>query len=222
MTNLADLANEARGTGWAVGSMPLLRLRWQASDLGWREVATRKGDATVSVLRPTSAEAAPPRSLSATHGLAEQPLHTDGAHLKEPPQFVVLYAAQPNNTPTLLWSIWSKVTNPVYPNVTQPSYLNGGLFMVRSGNERFLASAHDGSLGYRYDPGCMTPCDERARQAVLYFESLSASAYRHEWTEPHQVLVIRNRRVLHARAAVAEADAERELTRIAYRVEKKP
>ncbi|MGY5884974.1 hypothetical protein [Modestobacter lacusdianchii] len=64
----------------------------------------------------------------------------------------------------------------------------------------------------------MTPADERAHESVQYFESLASSAYRQEWTAPDQVLVINNRRTLHARAAVAEDDADRQLTRIAYRV----
>jgi alpha-ketoglutarate-dependent taurine dioxygenase len=64
----------------------------------------------------------------------------------------------------------------------------------------------------------MTPADERAHDAVRHFESLTSSAYRHQWTAPGQVLVISNRRALHARAAVVEVDRDRELTRIAYRV----
>ncbi len=39
-----------------------------------------------------------------------------------------------------------------------------------------------------------------------------------EWTGTNQVLIVDNRRVLHARAAVAEGDTDRELTRVAFRV----
>jgi Taurine catabolism dioxygenase TauD, TfdA family len=218
MDDLADLAKTAGQTGWAVGSVPLWKLRSGALALGWEEVATRKGDGPVSVLRPTPAEEAHPRSLSAIHGMGEQPLHTDGAHLKEPPTFVVLHAAQPNGTPTLLWSEASNVTNTEHPFTRRPLCLVGGIFAVRNGSTQFLASAFDDRGGYRYDPGCMTPADERAHESARHFASLAAAAHRHEWTEPDQVLVINNRRTLHARAAVDAADADRELTRIAYRV----
>ncbi|WP_236825533.1 MULTISPECIES: TauD/TfdA family dioxygenase [unclassified Blastococcus] len=104
--------------------------------------------------------------------------------------------------------------------IPQQPGLRAGLFMVSSGKERFLAAARDAE-GWRYDPGCMSPCDQRAREAVGYFESVAANAYSHHWTEPDQVLVIDNRRALHARAAVSAADGDRALTRVAYLVRSK-
>jgi hypothetical protein len=102
-TDLKALAEMAVSKGWASGSGDLDSIRRQATSLGWVEVATRRGDASVSVLRPVDAGAAHPRSLSAVYGLGQQPLHTDGAHLHEPPDFVVLVCQRPNATPTQLW-----------------------------------------------------------------------------------------------------------------------
>ena len=62
---------------------------------GWAEVRPSPGDAPVSVLRPAEASAAHPRSLSAPYGLGQQPLHTDGAHLPDPPDIVVLISSHP-------------------------------------------------------------------------------------------------------------------------------
>ena len=45
-----------------------------------------------------------------------------------------------------------------------------------------------------------------------------AEAVTWEWTGAGQVLVVDNRRALHARAAVAEGDMDRELIRVAFRV----
>ena len=216
-SELADLVKSAREFGWASGTMTRIHILYQASQLGWVEVATRKGADTIVELRPTTTEEANPSSLSAVHGLGEQPLHTDGAHLLEPPDVVVLYAEQPNDTPTLLRSLSLKPTSLNQPRIASPSGLRGGLFLVRSGSDRFLASARTDVHGYRYDPGCMTPCDERAREAVRYFEEAQANAHQHEWTEPHQLLVIDNRTALHGRAAVSGSDVDRVLTRIAYR-----
>ena len=217
MTTLADLADTARHAGWAADSVSLPTLRWNASQLGWVEIATRKGESTVAVMRPTSAARAHPRSLSATYGLDEQPLHTDGAHIVEPPDFILLHSIQPSSTATLLWSESSKLTYSEHPNVSRPGFLRSGLFVVRSGNDRFLAPAYKYSQGYRYDPGCMSPCDERARSAVKYFDSLQGAAHRHEWQGSDEVLLINNRTSLHARAAVDRSDTDREITRIAYR-----
>jgi hypothetical protein len=108
MDDFVELAEAARVAGWAVGSIQLPALRIRAHDLGWEQVATRRGDSPVSVLRPTAAEEAHPRSLSAIHGLGEQPMHTDGAHLREPPDYLVFHADRPNR-PTLLWSEASKL-----------------------------------------------------------------------------------------------------------------
>jgi hypothetical protein len=90
------------------------------------------------------------------------------------------------------------------------------MFLVRSGRDSFYAPALSGSC-YRYDPGCMTPCDARAREVQEYFEQQLSRAFAHEWSGADQVLVVDNRRVLHARSAVADGDLERELTRIAFR-----
>ena len=154
--------------------------------------------------------------MSAVHGRGEQPLHTDGAHMLEPPDVVVLFAKKPSTTPTLLWSPYAELTNLDYPSIRGLSSLDGGLFLVQSGNDRFLASAHaDGR--FRYDPVCMTPCDERAREVARHFREAQADAHQHQWAEHGQVLLINNRRALHARGGVSENDDGRILTRIAYR-----
>lgn len=211
-----DLAAVTRRDPWATATTSIAQIRSQARQLGWVEVPTRKGEGPVSELRPRTPEQANPKSLSALHGLGEQPLHTDGAHLLEPPDMLVLFSAEPNETATLLWSPSSPLTNPKYPLYSLPEALMGGIFLVRSGTDQFLATARTHEHGFRYDPGCMTPHDERARAAVEYFQDAQARAYRHEWTEPRQALFIKNRNVLHARAAVSETDGNRLLTRIAY------
>ena len=91
------------------------------------------------------------------------------------------------------------------------------MFLVHNGRDSFFAPAFcDGR--YRYDPGCMTACDARARQVEEYFMSQLAEAVSCEWTSSGQVLVVDNRQALHARAAVAEGDMDRELIRVAFRV----
>ena len=204
----------ARAKGWASASGDVESIRKQAASLGWVEVSPRRGDATVSVLRPETRSEAHPSSLSAVYGLGQQPLHTDGAHMQVPPDLLVFISERPSATPTQLWrpDVPGRRRRPL----STTSALCHGMFLVRNGRDSFYAPALSGSR-YRYDPGCMTPCDARAREVQRYFEQQLSRASAHEWSAAGQVLVVDNRRALHARSAVAEGDLDRELTRIAFR-----
>lgn len=176
-------------------------------------MTSRRGQPAVEVLRPVKIQDAPKRSLSAKYGTGPQPLHTDGAHLATPPDIVVLYGPAPSPVPTMLWR------HDYWPSpIEVRDELAHGLFSVDDGMTRFLAPAYAGSR-HRFDPGCMSPADSRARRVVDYFDGALASATRFEWTEVDQVLVIDNRTVLHARGD-ARADPERELLRLMFRIEK--
>jgi hypothetical protein len=216
MADLKALAATARATGWASGLDDVESIRTQAASLGWVEVAPRRGDATVSVLRPVTASAAHPSSLSAVYGLGQQPLHTDGAQMQVPPDLLVFICERPSTTPTRLWrpDVPGRRSGPLTMSLAA---LDHGMFLVRDGRDSFYAPARSAS-GYRYDPGCMTPCDARAREVQGYFEQESSRALVHEWSAADQVLVVDNRRALHARSAVADGDLERELIRIAFRI----
>ncbi|WP_081997064.1 TauD/TfdA family dioxygenase [Microbacterium sp. ZOR0019] len=138
-------------------------------------------------------------------GTGAQPLHTDGAHLRRMPDIVILSAAAPTPTPTLLY-------RPGSASLEQRS----GVFRVGGGRGTFYAGAIDGAGRWRYDPGCMAPTDAEAREAADQFRAMSDAAERHEWSRQGEVLVIANRHVLHARAAAADADSRR-LHRVALR-----
>ncbi|GAA2227348.1 hypothetical protein GCM10010360_57090 [Streptomyces nogalater] len=179
--------------------------------LGWKEVPIRKGGPAISTLRPVDQEEAEPNSLSARYGKGAQPLHTDGAHLPEPPDIVVLACETTSTTPTRLWS-WGRVGGRLISTV--PHFLRHGIFLVNSGNDSFFTTALTGGR-LRYDPGCMMPCDARARQAAQFFSEAESSAVEYNWTQPGQVLVIHNNRALHARASAAH-DPQRELQRLSF------
>jgi hypothetical protein len=123
----------------------------------------------------------------------------------------VLHAEQPNPTPTLL----CRLRRAAGGDVTVPATALGGVFLVTNGQDRFLSPLRTDTGGWRWDPACMQPCDQRSRQAADFLASLDQELEEHEWTEPNQVLVIDNRQVLHARAD-ATADPQRVLTRLSY------
>jgi len=147
--------------------------------------------------------------MSAQYGVNAQPLHTDGAHLRVPPDVVVLAAAEPNNTATILWSATSGGISDWHPEFAQ-----FGIFTVRNGRDSFLAPAAEGAR-MRVDPVCMSPADGYARQAEEYFQALPTIS--HQWSSPDTLLVINNRLCLHARGAIAAGDEDRTLERLTFR-----
>lgn len=206
---LTGLAEKAMSAGWATGPGDLSSVQFTAGVLGWTEVPTRRGEQAITELTPSEGENAKPRSLSAVYGLGQLPLHTDGAHLERPPDFVVLISEAPSTTATRLWV--ADTTSPTFP-VDDAQH---GVFLVDSGREKFYSTALSADHNIRYDPGCMQACDPRAIRAAGYFASQETTAKRVEWTGAG-VLVIDNRRTLHGREAVAPTDGSRTLRRIAY------
>lgn len=204
------MITEARRSGWASAPGALDDVTKQATALGLMEIPNRHGESPVSVLRPTTKDAAHPNSLSARYGLGTQPLHTDGAHHVEPPSILVFIAETTSTTPTWLRRIGG--TDGVRP--PWPS-LRSGMFLVGTGPASFFATAWGHPGGLRYDPGCMTPCDARARVAADFLSDTS-EAVPHHWLEAGHVLVVDNARTLHGRGAVEQGEEARELMRIAY------
>lgn len=206
----------ARRDGWASGSGDMDSIRRGAKSLGWVEIANRGGDTPLAVLRPVEESAAHTRSLSAVYGLGQQPLHTDGAHQPNPPDFVVLVSSRPSATATRIWTAETSRRSSREAVSPPSAALYHGMFLVNNGPDSFYAPARSGAR-YRFDPGCMTACDARAREVEDYFTGQLAQAATYEWTASGQVLVIDNRQALHARSAVVEGDTDRELVRVAFR-----
>lgn len=160
------------------------------------------------LLMPVAAGDAPAYSLSAAHGLGEFPFHTDGAHHRRPPRWVVMRCAEPGpgGRPTLLAD---GARLPL--NERQWREVERAVWWVRSGGRGFPTSIvkrwQDQWL-VRYDRGCMTPAD-RAFVAAgeLFEETLHGAAYvRLQW-QRNAVVVFDNWRMLHARGAADGGDA---------------
>lgn len=205
---LEALLGESSANGWAVGVGSIAQIQREAVRLEWTEVPIRRGGPTITTLRPVDRAEAEPNSLSARYGKEAQPLHTDGAHLPDPPDVVVLACETTSTTPTRLWN-----------HKRWPSYLLHGIFLVSSGSDSFFAPAYTYSR-LRYDPGCMLPCDARARQAVAFFDEAASSEVEHAWNKPGQLLLIDNRRVMHARASAVD-EPQREIQRVSFHLKRK-
>ena len=149
-------------------------------------------------------------SLSAMHGLGDFPWHTDGAQEVRTPHWLLLRSLGEAKTPTLL--------------------LDGAALAARSGLDAKLAAASwlvQGALPFyspvispgegalRWNPDLMRPRGGRGLATDASWRALLAGAQpqRHPW-RAGEVLILDNRRWLHARPAVAPEDLERRLERI--------
>lgn len=150
--DLREAAATARRDGWCRVTASIDDVRSAGRRHGWSKISNRRGSPSVSILRPVSQDDAESQSLSATYGLNAQPLHTDGAHHRNPPELIVLCTRRPNSVPTLLRRYWSDEGG----RRIEPRHLRDGIFVVRSGNGSFYATARL-DRGVRFDPGCMTP-----------------------------------------------------------------
>lgn len=198
MAHLEELARKALELGWASERVELSRLLDDARRLDWTPVPIRAGEPAVGTLQVVDRADAHPNSLSAMVGADAQPLHTDGAHHRSMPDIVILSAAAPTPTATML-------CRPGKPTAAQLA----GVFRVGGGKNSFYAGAVDKAGRWRYDPGCMIPTDSDARVAASQFKALGDSAEAHQWSREGEVLVIANRLTLHGRAAAVDAGTRR-------------
>ena len=210
-TLLTRLFQASAESGWAVEVVSFLEithLRSAAADLGLVPVPNRQGENIVSTLTPTTADRAHPASISATVGMGEQPLHTDGAHHRNVPDYVLMWSTKTSSTPTRIWNPWQWID-------PQDQH---GMFVVRTGSETFLAPAVTGRY-LRYDPGCMTPADAAARRLHSALQAPPSEAVHDvQWTTRNQILFLHNRTILHGRAALLD-DPDRRIERVSYLLE---
>jgi alpha-ketoglutarate-dependent taurine dioxygenase len=170
--------------------------------------------ATVEPLRAVPPERAHPRSLSALHGPNGFPLHTDGAHRRLPPRFIVLACQCPGtrSVPTNLVRFADiRITD------REKSGCEGAPFLVSNGRRSFYTTIVQPARDFiRFDMGCMTPASAEAAhlQAALQRKLDGCRLAVIHWREG-DVLVIDNWNVLHGRgeAAVA-ASPDRHLERV--------
>jgi hypothetical protein len=158
----------------------------------------RTTDNVISELRPTGSESAEPRSLSKIHGSKALPLHTDGAHLPEPPKYVVLESG--SEVTDDVSETFVARANPLFTGRSERADWSNGIFLVDGGAQNlFYASAYSGHY-VRFDPGCMTPADARARRVCRLVRGTEPD-YVHRWGDPGKLLILDNHHVLHGRDA---------------------
>lgn len=183
-----------------------------ANRLG-RAVPVRPHGPTTDRLRPTSTSDASPRSLSALHGLAEFPFHTDAAHHAVPPRYLLLRLEDGACTavPTLVVD-----GRPTELAVKDATTLSREMWLVRPGGSRaFYAPILDRSRTLlRFDAGCMAAPTGTALAGEELLRQHLASARKKEirWYQG-LTLVLDNWRMLHARPNIPRMERGRILLR---------
>lgn len=166
-------------------------------------------------LMPYWIESAPKESMSSTVGTAEQPLHTDGAHLCEPPRYIILFCMDPGEAPcpTHVWQIdiqqlerdWpSLLSDPnwIFDDRLNPPFYSPILQSVRN------------ILKIRFDPCCMRPANHSGLRVTDALNELRKYTRRFavQWNEG-RAIIIDNWRCLHGRGAGSIDSPSRRLRR---------
>jgi hypothetical protein len=181
-------------------------------------VPSRAGSPLVDVLIPMDPEAAPKQSLSAEAGFSAFPWHTDGAHWRIPPRFIVMRLAPgaATLTPTRLLTI-----DRLGLGEDLTVELRRTILIVSSGRGAFLAPLlqRRPSLGLdtiRFDRRVMRPRLKKSVGALdALEESLSRSDPEAVYWDPGSVLVLDNWRAVHMRDAVPDEErSTRKLERV--------
>jgi alpha-ketoglutarate-dependent taurine dioxygenase len=186
-------------------------------------VPVRSRGPLIQELTPTSRKKAAPRSLSALNGLGSFPFHTDAAHHRRPPRWLLLRCADPGESQRRTLLIDSRALRLAHDELRE---VGRAVWNIRTGFKSFLASAILGfpggigtSVRLRYDPGCMTVADPGfARAAELLRNALADLPRTGVSWETDLTLVIDNWRVLHARGdSKVDDSGSRRLERVLSR-----
>jgi len=168
----------------------------------------------VRLIRPQEQSKATPNSLSSRYGTGSFPFHTDAAHWRHPPEYVLLYCCAPGaaSRATLLLDTATLALTSAERNL-----LHTGVWATAR-RQAFLTAVVEGPPEcetWRFDRDCMRPWSPSAEAAGEVLDKVldERSAWAHHWLAG-DLLIIPNRHVLHSRAQACCADGDRVLARV--------
>jgi L-asparagine oxygenase len=166
---------------------------------------------------PISAAHAPSNTLSSRYGFGAFPFHTDTAYLREPADILLLHCADPGASrratalvDTRAWSLSPR----------EAHVLRNEVWVVRSARPPFHCTVGTGrhELSVRCNFDCMGPAVRTRHESRAIIDEHLARAEKLLITwSTGDLLVLDNRRVLHARAPAVQEDSDRELKRVLVR-----
>jgi L-asparagine oxygenase len=165
-------------------------------------------------IRPQPVQSAKINTLSSRYGTDAFPFHTDTAHWEQPARYLALYCVDPGEgkRPTLLqdsraWEFDDLEEDLACGALWKTGHVRPRLCMI--------AERTEGCLAVRYDKDCMRPMTAKARhlEAIIEVRISQSAQTQIDW-KPECLLIIDNRRMLHARASSTQIDKNRVLKRI--------
>lgn len=168
----------------------------------------------VREIRPQAVQFAKENTLSSRYGTDAFPFHTDTAHWDRPARYLALYCVDPGEgkRPTLiqdsrLWRLDEVERDLACRALWKTGHLRPRLCM--------LAECTEGELAIRYDMDCMRPMTREARELEALIEDrISRSGQTQIDWQPDSLLIIDNRRMVHARGKSYRPDTSRVLKRM--------
>jgi hypothetical protein len=182
-------------------------------ELGPIRVDPRSPD-RVRDIRPQPIHSAKENTLSSRYGIGAFPFHTDTAHWEELARYLALYCMDPGEgrRPTLLQDSRAWQFDDDEKELACRALWKTGHVRPRLCT---FAKCTDRQLAVRYDKDCMRPMTAEARklEALINFRMDCTVQQQIDW-EPECLLIIDNKRMVHARGKSNRADTNRVLKRI--------
>jgi hypothetical protein len=213
LLSYANLAEQVFEWGWVhsdvadVQDAPELQAERIAKLLG--EPIKGRGGRVVESLSPMDQKKARPNSLSTIHGLASFPFHTDGAHLLQPPRFIVLVCAAPGSRPVPTTLVHFQHLR---FRAAERARLEATPFLFRNGQRSFYSTICLSTRPFiRFDQGCMEAIDSEGRAVMkaISDRALAMGSNDIHWRRGG-ALIINNWNVMHGRGFVeSQASSDR-------------
>ncbi len=177
-------------------------------------VADNRNKEIIRNIKPEIRSKASENTLSSRYGMGAFPFHTDCAHWEVPAKYLCLYCMNPGlsrratfliDTQKWIWEEDERIS--LINSVWTRALLKPKLCT--------LADESGKSLSIRYDMDCMKPVTEDAKQLLkLIQKKIDASATINiEW-HVGEILILDNKRMLHARGPSSKMDSDRMLKRM--------
>ena len=201
-----NVRNDLYKFGWiTISADPSLTLTQYASELG-KPVPSQRDSGLIDLLKPKTIDQARKTSLSGQYGLGAFPFHTDNAHKRIPPHYVLLRLVGVTDevSPTLLHDIKNiGLSGSDFARLRRDVWIvNGGLGVFTSTIINSKSTAHTEIV--RYDPICMRPAHKNFGKSaeILYGACDRFSPIKIQW-HYGLLLIIDNWRILHSRPVLS-------------------
>lgn len=163
------------------------------------------------IISPKLPSAARPGTFSSIFGRGDFPFHTEMAHSRVPPRYLILgcEATGDRKASTEVLDVSQLLFSPEIERSLQVAP-----FLIKDGRSSFYSNvrSQNGRV-FRYDPVCMKPMTREAHQITETFSTaMKISHFSVEW-EKGGILIVDNWRTLHRRSGV-DASSGRKLVRM--------